>query len=328
MPRRDRRRGRKIGKARKRRGERVLGFDLQAGVGRVVVEQPQRQCVQHGEKGGAGIVRKRVAQRKRMIGRELDHEPVRQVGRILLLVRGSNGLSRLRAVEIRGQGFAVVVIAGDGNDMHVVADEVGGIFAAEIAALDEKQAVIAKADEGSGLGLLRLLEDRRAVFEIGNGANDEIAARLVLLGAVARFVKRFQLVEKGLELPVLILGERRRKRFQGPEIAVMIPREIDGGFDPAPAFGLEGLGFGGKLFADQPFEQGHVLQIAAFVIVEQIADDDAARGLVRVGADEDRAAVAGMHRFLGQHAADGVGSLVPLLLDGSRRPALDVRGRR
>ena len=134
--------------------------------------------------------------------------------------------------------------------------------------------------------------------------------------AVARFVKRFQLVEKGLELPFLILGERRRNRFQGPEIAVMIPREIDGGFDPAPAFGLEGLGFGGKLFADQPFEQGHVLQIAAVIIVEQIADDDAARGLVRVGADEDRAAVAGMHRFLGEHAADGVGSLVPLLLDG------------
>ena len=41
MPRRDRRRGRKIGKARKRRRERVLGLDLQAGVGRVVVEQPQ-----------------------------------------------------------------------------------------------------------------------------------------------------------------------------------------------------------------------------------------------------------------------------------------------
>ena len=108
MPRRDRRRGRKIGKARKRRRERVLGFDLQAGVGRVVVEQPQRQRMQHGEKGDSGIVRKRVAQRKRMIGRELDHEPVRQVGRILVLVRGSDGLSRSRAVEIRGQGFAVV----------------------------------------------------------------------------------------------------------------------------------------------------------------------------------------------------------------------------
>ena len=96
----------------------------------------------------------------------------------------------------------------------------------------------------------------------------------------------------------------------------MIPREIDGGFDPAPAFGLDGIGFGGKLFADEPFEQRNVLQVAAVILVEQIADDDAARGLVGIGADEERAAVAGMHGFLGEHAADGVRSLVPLLLDG------------
>ena len=57
-----------------------------------------------------------------MVGRELDHKPVGQVGRVLLLVRDSDGLSWLRAVEIRGQGFAVVV-AGDGHDMHMVADE-------------------------------------------------------------------------------------------------------------------------------------------------------------------------------------------------------------
>ena len=328
MPRRDRRRGREVGKAREGRGERILGLDLQARVGRVVVEQPQRHRVQHGEKGHAGIVRKRVAQRKRMIGGELDHETVGQGACIVLVIFCAlRGLHR--AVEIGGAGFEVVLIAGDGDEMHAVADVVGGfVFAAEITALDAKQAVVAKADEGSGFCFLRVLENGRTVFEIGDRANNEVAPRLVLLGAVARFVERFQLVEKGLELLVLILGERRRKRLQGPKIAVMVPRKIDGGFDPAPAFGLDGLGFGGELFADQAFEQGNVLQIAAFIIVEQIADDDAARGLVRVGADEDRAPVAGMHRFLGEHAADGVRSLVPLLLDGGRRPALAVRGRR
>ena len=315
VPRRDRRRGRKIGKARKRRRERVLGLDLQAGVGRVVIEQPQRQRMQHGEKGDAGIVRKRVAQRERMVGRELDHEPVGQAGRVIILVIGRNGLSWPGAVEIRGQGFAGLsspVTVTTCTRLRIV----GCVFAADVAALDEKQAVIAKADKGSGLGLLRVIENRRTVFEVGDGANNQIASRLVLLGAVARFIKRFELVEKGLELLFLILGQRGRNRFQGPEVAVMIPRKIDGGFDPAPAFGLDGLGFGGKLFADQAFEQGNVLQVAAVILVEQIADDDAARGLVGVGADEERAAVAGMHRFLGQHAADGVGSLVPLLLDG------------
>ena len=42
--------------------------------------------MQHREKGDAGIVRKRVAQRERMVGRELDHEPVGQGGRVLVLV--------------------------------------------------------------------------------------------------------------------------------------------------------------------------------------------------------------------------------------------------
>jgi hypothetical protein len=36
----------------------------------------------------------------------------------------------------------------------------------------------------------------------------------------------------------------------------------DGGFDPGPAFGLDGLGFGGKLFANKAFEQGNVLQVS------------------------------------------------------------------
>jgi hypothetical protein len=88
-----------------------------------------------------------------MVCRELDHEPVRQVGRVVILVTGGNGLSGPRAVEIRGQRFVIVtVITGDGNDLRMVSDEVGGgVFAAEIAALDQKLALIAKADEGSGL---------------------------------------------------------------------------------------------------------------------------------------------------------------------------------
>jgi len=104
----------------------------------------------------------------------------------------------------------------------------------------------------------------------------------------------------------------------------MIPREIDSGFDPAPAFGFDDLSFGGELFADKALEQGNVLQVSAVILVEQIADDDASSGLVGIGADEERAAVACMHGFLGEHAADGVGSLVPLLLDGSEDLLLTV----
>jgi len=98
--------------------------------------------------------------------------------------------------------------------MHAVADVVGCIFAADVATLDEKQAVIAKTDKGSGLGLVRFVENRRTVFEIRDCANNQIAPCLVLLGAVARFVKRLKFVEKSLELFFLILGERGRTGFK------------------------------------------------------------------------------------------------------------------
>ena len=101
MPRGDRRGGGKIGKAREGRCQRVFGFDLQARVGRVVVEEPQRQRMQHGEKGHAGIIRKRVAQGEGVVSRQLDHQPVGQGGRIAIFI-----LCNLRdvrsAVEIRG----------------------------------------------------------------------------------------------------------------------------------------------------------------------------------------------------------------------------------
>ena len=64
--------------------------------------------MQHGKKGDAGIVRKRVAQGERMVGRELDHKPVGQRGRVVLVIFG-----RLRgwqgwqcAVEIGSLRFA------------------------------------------------------------------------------------------------------------------------------------------------------------------------------------------------------------------------------
>ena len=111
--------------------------------------------MQHGEKGDAGIVRKRIAQGERMVSRQLDHEPVGQSGRVAVFIIGRlRGLQS--AVEIGGAWFEAGIIAGDGNDMHSL---IGGfVLVSDVAALDAKQAVIAKADEGTGLGLLRFVE--------------------------------------------------------------------------------------------------------------------------------------------------------------------------
>ena len=64
------------------------------------------------------------------------------------------------------------------------------------------------------------------------------------------------------------------------------------------------FGFAVELLCDKPVEQGRVLQPAAVVGVEQVAQDRPAGGLIRLDANELRALVGGAHRALGEHAAD------------------------
>ena len=141
MPRRDRRGSGKIGKAWKGRCQRVLGFDLQARVGRVVVEEPQRQRMQHGKKGDAGIVCKRVAQGERMVSGQLDHQPVGQSSRVAVFILG--GCEACKApLKFAARVWEAAIVAGDGDDMHPF---VGGLFLlVYVAALDAKQAVVAQ----------------------------------------------------------------------------------------------------------------------------------------------------------------------------------------
>ena len=98
------------------------------------------------------------------------------------------------------------------------------------------------------------------------------------------------------------------------EIVGVAVREIGRDLDPFPAFGADRVGFAVELLRDKPVEQGRVLQPAAVVGVEQIAQDDAARVLIGFDANELRPLVGGAHRALGQHAADlmrllGIGPL-------------------
>jgi hypothetical protein len=69
--------------------------------------------------------------------------------------------------------------------------------------------------------------------------------------------------------------------------------EIDGDRDPFPAFGGQGLGFLFQLVIDQAVEQGRVLQPAAAIVLEKIAGDLAAGGLIGLDANKRGAAVIG-----------------------------------
>ena len=62
--------------------------------------------------------------------------------------------------------------------------------------------------------------------------------------------------------------------------------EIDRHLDPLPAFGSDLLGLHRQLLGRKPIEQCHILQPAASVILEQIAQDHAAGSFVGLDAHE------------------------------------------
>ena len=90
-------------------------------------------------------------------------------------------------------------------------------------------------------------------------------------------------------------------------------REIDIHRDPLPAFGGDLLRVGLQLLGDQAVEQADILKPTAIVVLEEISHDDAARLLIGLEADEQRAPVGCADGVLRQHAAD----LVRLLAVGA-----------
>ena len=87
-------------------------------------------------------------------------------------------------------------------------------------------------------------------------------------------------------------------------------RKVEPDRDPLPALRAQGLGLGLQLLVRQPVEQRRVLQPAAIVVLEQVAQHDAAGRLIGRDADELRPPVAGADCAFGQLAADEVGRLV------------------
>ena len=107
----------------------------------------------------------------------------------------------------------------------------------------------------------------------------------------------------------LLLGERALLADETAQIVGVAIREVGRDLDPLPALGADRFGFAVELLHDQPVEQGRVLQPAAIVGVEQIAQDEAASRLIGFDADELRPLVGSAHRAFRQHAADLVGLL-------------------
>ena len=91
--------------------------------------------------------------------------------------------------------------------------------------------------------------------------------------------------------------------------------ETWGDLDPLPALGSDRLGIGAQLLGDKTLEQSDVLEPAAAVLLEEIAQHTATSRLIGGDADEAGALVGGLHRTLGQNAPDLIRLVVPRPVD-------------
>ena len=116
------------------------------------------------------------------------------------------------------------------------------------------------------------------------------------------------------------LGQRNSLTRQPAKTVGMAIREVNRDDDPLPAFGTEAFGFSFQLLCDQAVEQRRVLQPAAVIIFEQVAQDATAGSLIGFAADEQRTPIRGLHRALGELPADVEG--LPVVAVGKRVPHL------
>ncbi len=158
------------------------------------------------------------------------------------------------------------------------------IVGADIAALDRELAVVADADEDTGpRHLVRAIAHRPGLEDLQR-LLDLPEPRIHLVGQFLGLgILRLQLVElitELLTLGTLLIGQVDGGAGQTAHAAGMAIGEIHRDLDPFPALGGDGLRLGLQLLARQPVEQHRVLEPAAIVLLEEIAQHIAARRLI------------------------------------------------
>ena len=115
---------------------------------------------------------------------------------------------------------------------------------------------------------------------------------------------------QGIVARTLLVGEIDGLAAQAAQAGGVPIGEVGRDRDPLPALGAKGFRFGLELLDDQAVEQGRVLEPAAIVMLEQVAQHDATGRFIGVDADEPRALVGGADRAFGKLAADVIRLLV------------------
>ena len=274
--------------------------------------------MQHRLEGDVRFTRQRVSQRERAVGGQFRHQPVGQRADGVVLVRrlrlgsgrsadGDDGaLDRRRRF---GRDVAVrraVAASGRLNRRFILGPDE--------ATIDAQGAFAVDADEDAGAGDLRGIVADRAILEGSHGRLDlaeplvDLVGQLVGLGVLLLEGLLFGL-ERG-EARLLLLGEGDGVAGQPTQAGGVAIGKVGRDRDPLPALGAQALGLGLELLDHEPIEQRRVLQPAAIVMLEQVAQDRATGGLIGVEPDELGATVGGADRALGELAPDMVGLLV------------------
>ena len=203
------------------------------------------------------------------------------------------------------------------------------VLAPDIAALDPQSAVDVDADEHAGAGDFGGVIGDRPFVERRQRGLDLAKPRVHLVrqlhGVGVFLLQGVMLGPQRFPGRAFLFGESNGLPGQAAQPVGVAIRKVERDRDPLPALRAQGLGLGLQLLVRQPVEQRRVLEPAALVVLEQVAQHDAAGRLIGRDADELRPPVAGADRAFGQLAADEVGRLV--VAEGAPRPAPAGHGR-
>ena len=241
---------------------------------------------------------------------QLGHQPVGDRPDAVVFL----GLIRRR---LRTGDHARAVIVGSRRDRRLVCWiglDIGLrvdrtlVLGTDIAAFDPQAARAVDADEGASARDLLGVEDLRAIVELVERRLD-LAEPLIdfLWQLVGLGVGLLQTVHLGLQRiarRLLLAGERTLLAAQLPQAVGVAIGELGRDIDPLPALGADRLGLLAQLLDHQHVEETGILQPAAVVALEEIAQDHAAGLDVGVEPDELRALVRCPHGALGEHPAD------------------------
>ncbi len=153
-----------------------------------------------------------------------------------------------------------------------------------------------------------LLQGLYGVFEFAQPLIDLVG---ILLGLGVFGFQRLEFVLQLRQRRSFLVRHRARDTGQLPQAHAEAIRQVDSHFDPLPAFFRHRLGAGGQFLRHELVEQGHVLEPAAPIAFEEIAQNGAPSRFVSRGTYERGATVFGAHTGLRQHAPDLVGVLRP-----------------